>query len=78
MQLPKKDGREVLAEIRDDKELRRIPIVVLTSSESQWAVLKGENLFVESYLVKPLDRPRFNAVVKSLRTYLLADVIVPP
>ena len=54
LQLPKKDGREVLAEIRHDKQLRRIPVVVLTSSETQWEVLKGENLFVESYLIKPL------------------------
>ena len=60
------------------KQLRRIPVVVLTSSQTQWEVLKGENLFVESYLVKPLDPARFNAVVKSLRKYLLADVIVPP
>ena len=47
MQLPKKGGREVLSEIRQDKQLRRIPVVVLTSSETQWDVLKGENLFVE-------------------------------
>ena len=78
LQLPKKDGREVLAEIRDDKELRRIPVVVLTSSQTQWEVLKSENLFVESYLIKPLDQARFSAVVKSLRKYLLADVILPP
>jgi CheY-like chemotaxis protein len=78
LQLPKKDGRDVLAEIRQDKQVRRIPVVVLTSSQTQWEVLKGENLFVESYLVKPLDPVRFNAVVKSLRKYLLADVIVPP
>jgi two-component system response regulator len=76
--LPKKGGREVLAEIRADKELRRIPIVVLTSSQAHWEMLKHENLFVESYLVKPVDRGQFNGVVKSLRKYLLADVIVPP
>jgi two-component system response regulator len=78
LQLPKKDGREVLGEIRLDKQLRRIPVVVLTSSTTQWEVLKTENLFVESYLIKPLDPVRFNTVVKSLRKYLLADVIVPP
>ena len=78
LQLPKKDGREVLIEIRPDKQLRRIPVIVLTSSQTQWEVLKQENLFVESYLLKPLDRARFNAVVKSLRKYLLADVILPP
>ncbi len=78
MHLPKKSGREVLSEIRADKQLRRIPVVVLTSSQTQWEVLKSENLFVESYLVKPLDQSRFNEVVKSLRKYLLADVILPP
>ena len=76
--LPKMGGREVLAEIRADKELRRIPVVVLTSSLAHWEMLKDENLFVESYLVKPVDQAQFNGVVKSLRKYLLADVIVPP
>ena len=76
--LPKMGGREVLAEIRADKELRRIPVVVLTSSQAHWEMLKDENLFVESYLVKPVDQGQFNGVVKSLRKYLLADVIVPP
>ncbi len=76
--LPKKGGREVLAEIRADKDLRRIPVVVLTSSQAHWEMLKDEDLFVESYLVKPVDRGQFSGVVKSLRKYLLADVIVPP
>ena len=76
--LPKMNGREVLGEIRADKELRRIPVVVLTSSLAHWEMLKEENLFVESYLIKPVDRAQFNGVVKSLRKYLLADVILPP
>ena len=68
----------MLAEIRGDKGLRRIPVVVLTSSLAHWEALKEENLFVESYLVKPVDRVQFARVVKSLRKYLLADVIMPP
>ena len=78
LHLPKMEGREVLAEIRGDKQLRRIPVVVLTSSRSHWEVLKSENLFVESFLVKPIEPGQFTAVVKSLRKFLLADVILPP
>jgi two-component system response regulator len=77
LQLPKKDGRSVLADVRADRELRRIPVVVLTSSQSHWEILKQENLFVESYLIKPLQRDQFNAVVKSLRKFMLADVLPP-
>ncbi len=78
LHLPKKDGREVLAEVRGDKALRRIPVVILTASQGHWEALKGENLFVESYLVKPVDTKQFARVVKSLRKYLLSDVIMPP
>jgi two-component system response regulator len=77
LHLPKKDGRGVLIDIRADRALRRIPVVVLTSSQTHWEVLKQENLFVESYLIKPLDREQFNAVVKSLRKYMLSDVLLP-
>ena len=77
LHLPKKDGREVLSEIRADKRLRRIPVVVLTASQSHWDILKSENLFVESYLVKPVDRQQFARVVKTLRKYMLSDVILP-
>jgi two-component system, chemotaxis family, response regulator Rcp1 len=78
MHLPKKMGREVLAEVRADPELRRIPVVVLTSSQAHWEMLKSEDLFVESYLLKPLEPGKFTQMVKSLRKYLLADVILPP
>jgi two-component system, chemotaxis family, response regulator Rcp1 len=77
LQLPKKDGREVLADIRSDVGLRRLPVVVLTASQAHWEILKEEHLFVESYLNKPVDPDQFHRVVKSLRKYLLADVILP-
>lgn len=77
LRLPKKDGRQVLAEIRGEEQLQRVPVVVLTASASQEEVLKSENLRVESYLVKPVDLERFVGVVKSLRRYLLSDVIMP-
>jgi CheY-like chemotaxis protein len=77
MNLPKKNGREVLAEVRADGTLRRIPVVVLTASATHRDILRNENLHVEAYLIKPFDREQFVATVKSLRKFLLADVVVP-
>ena len=77
LNLPKKSGREVLAEVRADERLARVPVVVLTSSRTHQEILRAENLRVESYLTKPVDRPEFDAVVKSLRKYMLSDVVLP-
>jgi two-component system, chemotaxis family, response regulator Rcp1 len=77
LNLPKKDGREVLTEVRADERLSGIPVVVLTSSRTHQEVLEAEQLHVESYLTKPVDLEQFNAVVKSLRKYMLADVLLP-
>ena len=77
LHLPKKDGREVLTEIKGDPALQRVPVVVLTASTTHREILQSENLHVESYLVKPVDLAQFIDVVKSLRKYLLADVILP-
>ncbi len=77
MKLPKKGGREILAEVKADEKLERIPVVVLTSSKTHEEILKAENLHVESYLLKPVDLEQFIDVVRSLRRYLLADVILP-
>ncbi|MCE5302675.1 MAG: response regulator [Planctomycetaceae bacterium] len=75
--LPKKSGREVLAEVRGNERLARVPVVVLTSSRTHQQILQAEGLFVESYLTKPVDLPQFESVVKSLRKYMLSDVILP-
>jgi two-component system, chemotaxis family, response regulator Rcp1 len=77
LNLPKKSGREVLAEVKADQRLASLPIVVLTASLTQQSILEAENLHVESYLTKPVDREQFNATVKSLRRYMLSDVILP-
>jgi CheY-like chemotaxis protein len=77
LKLPKMDGREVLSRVRADPQLRRIPVVVLTVSATHEEILREEGLHVEAYLVKPVDWPRFVEVVKSLRRYLLDDVILP-
>jgi two-component system, chemotaxis family, response regulator Rcp1 len=77
LQLPKIEGREVLLKIRADEKLQRIPVVVLTASLTHLQILKSENLRVESYLNKPVDLAEFSRVVKSLRKFMLADVLLP-
>ena len=77
MNLPKLDGREVLAELRNDSGLCRIPVVVLTASFEHQEILENERLHVESFLTKPVDLKAFISVVKSLRKFLLEDVIMP-
>ena len=77
MKLPKLDGREVLAEIKNDGLFDRIPIVVLTASPAHQEILQEGGLHVESYLTKPVDAGEFIAVVRSLRRYLLSDVVLP-
>jgi chemotaxis family two-component system response regulator Rcp1 len=78
LRLPKKDGREVLAEVKAHAGLKPIPVVVLTASTVHQEILRNEQLNVESYLLKPVDLPRFNGVIKSLRKYMLTDVVLPP
>jgi two-component system, chemotaxis family, response regulator Rcp1 len=77
MQMPKKDGREVLSEIRGDPNLQRIPVVVLTASLIHGQILEEENLHADNFLTKPVDRDHFHGVVKSLRKFMLTDVILP-
>lgn len=75
--LPKKDGREVLAELKADHELHDIPVVVLTASTSQEDAIRSEFLQVESYMTKPVDIRKFLKVVKELERFWHADMIVP-
>ena len=70
-------GREVLAEVKNDGLLAHVPIVVLTASPTHREILEEERLHVEDYLTKPVDVRQFIEVVKSLRKYLLSDVILP-
>lgn len=77
IQLPKLDGRGVLSAVKRDDELKSIPVVVMTVSATHKQILEEENLHVESYLVKPFDLQQFLSVVKSLRRYLLDDIILP-
>ena len=77
LKLPKKGGREVLTEIRADEQLQKIPVVVLTGSPTHRQILQEENLHVNEYLSKPVDNEQFVSTVRSLRKYLLSDVILP-
>jgi len=75
--LPIIDGREVLAEIRSDDELRQIPVVVLTGSTLQQDQIRSEQLSVEGYLTKPVNIKQFLKLVRELANYWHADMIVP-
>ena len=77
LNLPKKDGRKVLAEIKGDDSLKRIPVVILTTSEDEQDVLESYNLHANCYIVKPLDLDRFITVVKSIEDFWLRIVVLP-
>ncbi|HLO33501.1 MAG TPA: response regulator [Anaerolineales bacterium] len=78
LNLPRKDGREVLREIKNDPELKAIPVVVLTISEAEKDILESYNLFANCYIVKPLDLNQFSKVVKSIQDFWLTIVRLPP
>ncbi len=75
--LPKKDGREVLTEMRAEEELSEIPVVVLTGSSDEADIAHSQLLQVESYLVKPVDLDKFLGVVRQLKQYWHQGVILP-
>jgi len=78
LNLPKKDGREVLEEIKADKSLRRIPVVILTTSNSEEDILRAYNLNGNCYITKPVDLEKFFYVVKSIENFWLSLVTLPP
>jgi chemotaxis family two-component system response regulator Rcp1 len=78
LNLPKKSGREVLAEIKADPDLRRIPVVILTVSKAEEDVLKSYNLHANCYITKPVDLDQFLGVVKSIEDFWLTVVVLPP
>ena len=78
LNLPKKDGREVLQDIKNDNELKRIPVVVLTTSKAEEDVLRTYNLHANCYVTKPVDLEKFIVVVKSIDVFWLTVVTLPP
>ncbi len=77
LNLPKKDGREVLAEIKQDPNLKRIPVVILTTSDDEKDVLKAYNLHVNAYIKKPVDLDQFIKVVEAVEDFWLTVVKLP-
>lgn len=75
--LPKKDGREVLQDIKADDDLAKIPVVVLTGSTAQEDVEASERLQVEAYITKPVDLEKFLKLVQDLSRFWHADMILP-
>ena len=77
LNLPKKDGREVLADIKADGDLKRIPVVVLTVSNAEEDIVKTYNLHANCYIRKPLDLDQFIEVVKAIKDFWLTIVKLP-
>ena len=78
LNMPKKDGREVLAEIKTDEKLRSIPVVILTTSDAEDDVAKSYNMHANCYIRKPVDLIRFIEVVKIVENFWLTIVELPP
>ena len=78
LNLPKKDGREVLSEIKGDDDLRAIPVVILTTSQAEEDVLRSYDLHANCYVTKPVDLEKFIVVVQSIDRFWLTVVTLPP
>ncbi len=77
LNLPRKDGREVLREIKEDEELKRIPVVVLTTSKAEEDILKSYSLHANCYVTKPLAIEQFITVVQAIETFWFTIVKLP-
>lgn len=78
LNLPKKSGHEVLAEIKTDESLKRIPVVILTTSQAEEDILKAYNLYASGYIAKPARFDRFVQAVQSIEDFWFATVRLPP
>ena len=77
LNLPRKDGREVLEEVKNDPELKRIPVVVLTTSKAEEDVLKAYGLHANCYVSKPVDFDQFTNVVRAIENFWFTVVLLP-
>jgi len=78
LNLPRKDGREVLAEIKQDENCKLIPVVVLTTSSAEEDIVRSYNLHANAYVTKPVDLRQFLEVIRVLEEFWLAVVTLPP
>jgi two-component system, chemotaxis family, response regulator Rcp1 len=77
LNLPKKDGRQVLAEIKADEDFKRIPVVILTTSRAEEDILKTYNLHANCFITKPIELKQFLHVVQSIEAFWLSIVVLP-
>jgi two-component system response regulator len=77
LNLPRKDGREVLEEVKEDPDLRRIPVVVLTTSEAEEDILRSYHLHANAYVAKPVDFDQFIKVVRRIDDFFVTVVKLP-
>lgn len=78
LNLPKKNGLEVLKEIKEDPALRRIPVVILTTSKAETDIVRSYDLHANCYVTKPVDLEQFLEVVRSIEDFWLDIVKLPP
>jgi two-component system response regulator len=78
LNLPRKDGREVLTEVKADDRLKRIPVVVLTTSKAKEDILKAYGLHANCYITKPIDFGGFGEVVRAVEHFWFSVVTLPP
>jgi CheY-like chemotaxis protein len=78
LNLPRRDGREVLAEIKNDPQLRQIPVVVLTTSQADEDIVRSYQLHANAYVTKPVDFDRFIEVVRQIDDFFVSVVKLPP
>ena len=78
LNLPKRDGREVLEEIKKDEDLGRIPVVVLTTSAADEDILRSYQLHANAYVTKPVDFERFISVIRQIDEFFVSVVKLPP
>jgi CheY-like chemotaxis protein len=78
LNLPKKSGLEVLKEVKADEDLRRIPVVVLTTSQAEQDIIKSYDLHANAYIAKPVELAQFISVVKAIEDFWLEIVRLPP
>jgi CheY-like chemotaxis protein len=77
LNLPRKDGLQVLAEVKEDDDLRRIPVIVLTTSDAEEDVLRSYDLHANAYITKPVDFDRFISVVRHIDEFFVSVVRLP-
>ena len=77
LNLPRRDGREVLAEVKADDDLRRIPVVVLTTSQAEEDIVRSYDLHANAYVTKPVDFERFVEVVRRIDEFYFTIVRLP-